>query len=370
MMRFSTFLLFVLFLVPGPDAHAQACPAPEPVCQATKNVVKISSFEPIGSAVVLSDGLLVTNRHMVADNPNAEVTLSDKRLIADIEPSAYAGDLIFLKAEAVKPAFPWKRAEAKPGDALFVIGFDVGRNAVRVYAPGTLIVPMAESERPRLHHNARSLPGNSGGALVNERGELVGIVTSGGEGRNEALPVSELSELEAASGLPNLDTSLLIGRAYRRCVELMDITRGQAQLGDQDVINIKDACLATNNRQLIDLAAQAFGMRRKIDPALELLERSRTLDPHAPNSLISLAVTYHLAGRYADEIPIVRQGLEILGDDPQLLRLALQAGIWGGDQELADDAMKRIEKSLPQMAPAARNFYQAAPPAPRLRPPQ
>jgi len=100
-----------------------------------------------------------------------------------------------------------------------------------------------------------------------------------------------------------------------------------------------------------------------------LLEKSYAIDPNAPNTIISLAIAYHIAGQYTDEIPVLYRGLELMPTEPQLLRLALQAGIWGKDQALADMVMKQIETVMPEMAPAARNFYNAAPPAPRLRPP-
>ena len=52
----------------------------------------------------------------------------------------------------------------------------------------------------RLHHDAYSQPGNSGGALINSSGHLVGIVTSGGDGRYEAIPLHAIDALKKASG--------------------------------------------------------------------------------------------------------------------------------------------------------------------------
>lgn len=328
----------------------------------------ISSFEPIGSAVIIGDGLLVTNRHMVADNPVAEVTLGDGRKIeARVAPATYPGDLVALVVPGVDMPRLAHRDDVSIHDDLYVIGFDVGRQAIRVYAPGRLIVARADTPLARLHHDARSLPGNSGGALVDAEGRLVGIVASGGEGRNEAIAVAEIAKLQAMTGPDRVSGSLLIGRAYARCVERLDSVRASpGLLVEGDAIEIEDACLATSNRQLMDEAGKVFGTRRDLERALKMLEASYRLDPNAPNTLISLAVTYHIAGRFKDEIPLLYRGLEILPGEPQLLRLALQAGIWAGDQALADQAMQRIETVLPQMAPAARRFYEAAPPPPKL----
>lgn len=368
-MRMRVFMLALLLgCAQAGDVRAQDCGAPAPVCAAAANVVGISSFEPIGSAVVIGNGLLVTNRHMVADNAEAEITLADgSKLTARVAPTAYPGDLVGLVAAGVERA-PLVHNEAVSMDTdLYVIGYDVGREAVRVYAPGRLIVPRADTPLARLHHDARSLPGNSGGALVDAEGRLVGIVASGGEGRNEAVAVSELARLKQMTSPERVRESLVIGRAYGRCVARLDSIRaGAGPLSEGDANELQDACLASNNRQLMDEAGKAFGTRRALGRALTMLEASYAIDPNAPNTLISLAVTYHIAGRFADEIPILYRSLDIMPDEPQLLRLALQAGIWGGDQDLADRAMRRIETVMPQMAPAARRFYDAAPPPPKL----
>lgn len=347
-----------------------ACTAPDPVCKAAASVLMISSFEPIGSAVIVGESLLVTNRHMIADNIEVMVTLGDgKTVIGRVIPTDYPGDLVLLEVPGIGHAGSLPPGVADMQSTLYAIGFDVGREAIRVYAPGRLIVPKAETPLARLHHDAHSLPGNSGGALVDAMGHLIGIIASGGEGRNEAIPVTEINRLMEMSGPTKIAASSAIGLAYRHCVEGLDgmrVATGTTQVGD--VGALKTACLASGNRQLIDLAAQALGTRRDVEGALQLLEVSYEQDRNAPNTLISLAITFHIAGRYEDEIPIIRRGLEILPDDPQLLRLALQAGIWGGDKSLAADAMQRIETVIPQMAPAARRFFEQAPPPPKLGP--
>ena len=361
-------LMFIITVVVHVPAQAQTCTAPRPVCKAAESVVMISSFEPIGSAVVIGEGLLVTNRHMVADNPAAKIMLSDGTEVeARVAPTDYPGDLIGLVAAGVTAPVLAHNEHPTLETDLYVIGFDVGRQAIRVYRPGRLIVKRADTPLARLHHDARSLPGNSGGALVDAEGRLVGIAASGGEGRNEAIAVTEIKRLQAATAPGKVEASLLIGRAYVRCVESLDRVRQTRDPLTNDIaIEIEEACLATSNRQLMDEAGKIFGTRRDLTRALTMLEASHRMDPNAPNTLISLAVTYHIAGKFRNEIPLLYRMLEFMPRDPQILRLALQAGVWGGDQDLADRAMKTIETELPQMAPPARRFYDDPPPPPKL----
>ena len=108
-------------------------------------------------------------------------------------PTAFEGDLIFIDTEALDSGPVAAIAEGTPKGDLFTVAGDIARKTVRAYPPGRLVGHKASTPRARLHHSAYSQPGNSGGALVDETGALVGIVASGGEGRFEAIPVSELA---------------------------------------------------------------------------------------------------------------------------------------------------------------------------------
>jgi hypothetical protein len=54
-------------------------------------------------------------------------------------------------------------------------------------------------------------------------------------------------------------------------------------------------------------------------------------------------------------------------EDPQVLRFAIQAGVWGKDLALAQAALEKLKDVDPRAAPAAENFIKTSPPRPQPR---
>lgn len=368
MFRFALIPLILLLFVWTPaeaQRPAPGCKAPTAVCKASARVFPISSFDPVGSAVLIEPGLLVTNRHVVADNPRAQVFMSDgSQRIADVIPTSYPGDLILLRLEGLVVAHPLALGSAEVDQQVYTVGADVGRGAIRAYLPGRVVaVPPEGKPLARVHHSARSQPGNSGGALFARDGSLVAIITSGGEGRNEAIPIEEIAKLKTQSGPDQALPSARIGLAYRKCSEALDSVRGADQrMAPSNVDFLYTQCLATGNRQLFDDAGRTLGRQQFLDQALDLFTKSLEQDPNGLNTRLSLAISLHVAQRYEDEVPHLKQLMDVLPTDPQVLRLAIQAGKWGGDEVMAQKAYELLVEHHPQLKPVADRFMKQAPP--------
>ncbi|MCH7691815.1 MAG: trypsin-like peptidase domain-containing protein [Proteobacteria bacterium] len=338
-------------------AEEDRCQAPEPVCAARGRVFRIASFDPVASAVLIGPGLLVTNRHVVADLPWADVFPPGGPVLrARVVATDYPGDLVLLRAEGLNGGPALEMAPADAGAEVYAVGVDVGRERVRVYAPGRIILPPAKGKPlARLHHSAQSQPGNSGGALVDGAGRLVGIVTSGGEGRHEAIGATQLAVLRARSGPRYADASRALGVHYRKCIEALEQARrgpAEAALGDA----IAESCVASGNRQLFDLAGQFFGRARRVDDSVAMFERALEQDPNAINSRLGLAVMLDFSRRYGAAVPHLAWLLGVVPADRRILRLAVQVGKWGGNADLAQRALALLEKHHPDLAPRARDF--------------
>ena len=368
MLRTGLAILFALTAATSAQAQGETCDQPAPVCAARDAVFAVSAFDPVASAVRIGPARLVTTRHGIADQEQIVLFLADgSRREARAVPSDYPGDLLLLEAEGLPEGPILEIATAEIGEPLHTVGADVGRGAVRAYDPGPLRFQPAEGfALARLHHGAYSQPGNSGGALVDAEGRLVGIVASGGEGRFEAVPAAEIAALEARSGPEHRDASAEIGAAVRICTLLLEDLHqaGRRRLEDQEARAVTTACRRSGNRQLFDLAGQTLGRTGRGEAAVALFEQALAEDPNAVNSRIGLVVTLNLARRYEDTLPHLRWLLDKADEDLQVLRLAIQSGVWGGDEAMAREAFERLKVANPQMAPAAKRFLDNPPPRP------
>ena len=148
----------------------------------------------LGSGVIVTaDGYILTNNHVVAGEsgrislqqlPAITVALGDKREVqADIVGVDPATDLALLKINARNlPTIPWGNSDGlKVAEWVLAIGnpFQLNQTVTLgiVSALGRNNVGISAYE-DFIQTDAAINPGNSGGALVNARGELVGINTA------------------------------------------------------------------------------------------------------------------------------------------------------------------------------------------------
>ncbi len=139
----------------------------------------------LGSGVIISpDGYVVTNNHVVGENVREiTVALPDKRefkgRVVGTDPST---DIALLKISAAGlAAVPWgDSSQLKVGEWVLAIGSPYQLNqtvtAGIVSATGRAGLGFADYE-DFIQTDAAINRGNSGGALINTRGELVGINT-------------------------------------------------------------------------------------------------------------------------------------------------------------------------------------------------
>lgn len=158
------------------------------------------------SAVAVGPRLLVTNRHVVNGADSLELNFWDGTSAeARVKALAVADDLALVRVSARLP-FVARLAADDAGDhtSVLIVGFPNGGQQTLERGE---IVEYARLRSPRdaspvMRMSAAIAPGNSGGAVVNRAGDLVGIVF-GVETETDyglAIPVSAVQQLLADGG--------------------------------------------------------------------------------------------------------------------------------------------------------------------------
>jgi len=261
----------------------------------------ITRSEPVigfGSGVIISpDGYIVTNNHVIKGAENITVTLNDNRefdaqLIAT-DPST---DIALLKIDAKNLAFiPFGNSDdMKLGEWVLAVGnpynltSTVTAGIISARARNLDILTGNYKIESFLQTDAALNPGNSGGALVNVKGELIGITTAimsptgGFSGNSFAVPSSivkkVISDLKsygkvqrAILGITPIDVNAEVAKQHNLSITegvyISDIRNDgaarDAGLKAGDVI-IKLGSVATENTSRLQEELSKFSPNDKI----------------------------------------------------------------------------------------------------------
>jgi serine protease Do len=141
----------------------------------------------LGSGVIISpDGYIVTNNHVIDGAVDIRVTMSNREVLsAKLVGADPLTDLAVIKVNGSNlPSVPWgNSASLHPGQTVLAFGNPYGfRFTVTRGIISALNRPNPDASDRRkpgefIQTDAAINPGNSGGALVDARGELIGINT-------------------------------------------------------------------------------------------------------------------------------------------------------------------------------------------------
>lgn len=197
------------------------------VVEVTTETVSYSNFfgqyvtSGAGSGVIISeDGYIITNNHVIEGASSIKVRLSDKtEYEATLVGTDSKTDIAVLKIEAtgLTPAVIGDSDTLKVGEFALAVGNPLGTLGGTV-TDGIISalnrdITVNNQTMSLLQTNAAVNPGNSGGGLFNERGELIGIVNaksdgSDVEGLGFAIPIN--TAMEVAESL--MTTGYVTGR--------------------------------------------------------------------------------------------------------------------------------------------------------------
>ncbi len=219
----------------------------------------------IGSGVIVdaAKGYILTNAHVVQDAQQIIVTLSNRhRYIAKIVGLDRPSDIALLKIDAknLTAITMGNSSDLKVGDTIVAIGNPYGLSQtvtsgiVSALGRSTLGIETFENF---IQISAPINPGNSGGALVNTKGELVGL--------NTAILAPDRGNIGIGFAIP----SNLLQSVIAQLTKFGNVKRGMLGVGAQDVTP--------------DLAS-AFGLQNDAGAVVTLVM------PNSPAALAGLQV--------------------------------------------------------------------------------
>ena len=137
----------------------------------------------VGSGIIISDdGYIITNLHVIGGKKEITVELDDGQIkIANVIGFDERSDLAVIKVSSQEPLTPINLANSKSirvGDEVFAIGNAFGLG--KTFTSGIVSATGRDYGNPYLEliqTDAAINPGNSGGALLNHRGNLIGMNT-------------------------------------------------------------------------------------------------------------------------------------------------------------------------------------------------
>ncbi|MEN1970439.1 serine protease [Lentibacillus sp. N15] len=147
-----------------------------------KSVVTIETGESKGTGFsIAADGTIITNEHVVKENDTVTVAFPDEGLFeGSVVQRDPAVDLAVVKVKGSSTAFPSLAIAKQPSfrkeDPIYFIG-----NPLRFHGianEGTIIGPtsLPNWEKEVIMIDAPVYRGNSGSPVINEQGEVIGVI--------------------------------------------------------------------------------------------------------------------------------------------------------------------------------------------------
>ena len=206
-------MLLPLCLLSASPSDQNGPVTPEIVEKASRSVVLVKgttdSGGSLGSGFLLSsDGKIATNLHVIRDLKTGGVQLPSGEIFDTFSILAFdeRKDLAILQIAGFDlPAIELGNSnDIKPGEPVIAIGSPRGLQ-------GTVTAGIISSIRDDaagfrvIQTDAAANPGNSGGPLMNAKGQVIGVVSSklkASEGLNFAVPINYVRGLMASTGKP------------------------------------------------------------------------------------------------------------------------------------------------------------------------
>jgi hypothetical protein len=204
-----------------------------------KNTVVITMLDKdgqtlgLGSGVIIDDGMVITNVHVIENAKSGYVqktNSNDKIYISGYFAIDRNNDIVLLSVPDLNYINKIVINETYPlvGEKIYVAGNPEGFSGT--FSEGLVsAIRKIENNNPLIQISAPISPGSSGGAVVNSKGELIGIAVGGfenGQNLNFAIPATYVKDLIANANFEN--------------VTKLNLTKSSTTNGRKEIKSISD----------------------------------------------------------------------------------------------------------------------------------
>ncbi len=206
--------------VPVPTPSSSGNLSPDGFDAAQRMAVRIRNVGcnslSTGSGFAIDETTLITNRHVVADSADLQLSTYDGRDVAVTASStATLADLAVVRTADPLPSAPGLAdADPNPGDEVTVVGYPQGGQLTVTSGQviGATTDPLNENLGQVLVTNAEVEPGSSGSAVLDAEGRVVGVVyAKNSTGQSFVVPVSTLRQMLGDETAFTVSTSCTAG---------------------------------------------------------------------------------------------------------------------------------------------------------------
>jgi serine protease Do len=299
--------------------------------------------------IVSSDGYIVTNDHVIEDAEDVEIILYNERSykakIIGIDPET---DLALLKIEETNLPFIefGNSDEVEVGDWVLAVGnpfnltSTVTAGIVSAKARNINILKRRGAVEAYIQTDAAVNPGNSGGALVDYNGKLVGInsaiatPTGAYAGYSFATPVNIVKKI-----IDDLLVGGKVKRGYLGAV-LKNVPAGELKLSGADIAGVYIDSMITGGAAMeADLKLKDVIVAVDSHKVVTTTNMKEMLEQHRPGEVITLTILRDGKEKY---IPVTLKAEEGTIPRPVIAKAEIFSKLGIRLEELTKDEKKKL----------------------------
>ena len=163
-----------------------------PIATAVKSVVTIFAGEGFGSGVLISqDGYILTNHHVAGSNGRVRVRWADgTETVGEVLRGDPRRDVALIKVSANGAPLPIRTSAAQLGETVFAVGTPLDKTLANTLTRGIVSGTRLIEGQAVIQSDVAIDHGNSGGPLLDEKGQIVALTVSRYEENNVGHDIS------------------------------------------------------------------------------------------------------------------------------------------------------------------------------------